>query len=167
MPTTVKIPLTPLTVEISSANCFYTTKSGANCDEAHFAYVDGGVGKAYFYSYIPWNLAATPAWNVDLISTVDSGSGGNVVVNVLASAKSDTSTIDVANTLVSSAAVLAVNNATFTLPTAISGGNFDSVVGLSAGNYAIVEIQRLGNHASDNLSAQWNLKSAVLRLDVA
>ena len=167
MPTTVKIPLTPLTVQISSANCFYTTKSGANSDEAHFAYVESGVGVAFFYSYIPWNLAATPAWNIDLISTSESATAGNVVINVLASAKSDTSVVDVANTLVSSAAILAVNAQTFTMPMAVSGGNFDSVVGLSAGNYAVVEIQRFAAHISDTLVGQWNLKSAVMRCDVA
>ena len=167
MPTTVRIPLAVLTVQPDSANCFYVTKTGASIDMAHLQYVDSGTGISTWWGTIPHNLAATPAWSLDIYHHADSGSGGNVVLNVLARSSSNSQTIDIAPTLVSSAAVLATNTSNQWAYTAISGGNFDGVVAVSSNNYLQVEIQRFGGHASDTVSAPWNLSAVLMRIDVA
>ena len=166
MPTTVRIPLAVLTVQPDSANCFFTTKTGANIDFAHLAYVDAGIGSSTWWGIVPGNVAASPLWNLEVHHHADTGSGGNVVLNVLASQKSN-NTLDIAHTLVSSAAVLATNTSNVWTYTATSGANFDTVVALSATNYLFVEVQRFGGHASDTVNAQWNLASVVMRVDLA
>lgn len=165
MATTIKIPLELLTVEVNSANAFWTAKSGANIDQAHIAFVDAGNGSATFWGYLPNNLNATPAWNLDIGHYAESGSGGNVVVTFAARAYSN-NLIDAAPTVISSAAVIAVNTSGTYTYSAVSGGDFDSAVSVSATNIIIVEATRHGGNAGDTVNAQWNLHTVVMRCDI-
>jgi len=167
MPTTVKIPLELLTVEVNSGNCFWTAKSGTNLDQSYIAFVDSGRGVATFWGYVPNNLAASPLWSLDAIHTVDSGSGGNVIVSVYGRSTSHTSTIDIAPTLLVSSASISTQTSNVVTYSSLSGGNFDGVVALSATNYLFVKFYRHADSSGDTISAQWNLMSLVLRCDVA
>ena len=165
MATTVRIPMAVLTVQPDSANCFYVVKTGTNIDLAHLQYVDSGNGVSTWWATVPHNVAASPLWNLDIYHHADTGSGGNVVLDITARALSS-NTIDVAMTRVFSATVIATNTSGVMTFTAVSGGNFDGVVALSANNYLEVEISRFGGNTNDSVNAPWNLSAVTMRIDV-
>lgn len=166
MPTTVKIPLDLLTVQVNSANAFWTAKSGTNIDQSYIAFVDSGDGVAWYWGYIPNNVATSPLWNLDFYHSTNIGSGGNAIVSIYARAASNTSTIDVAPTLLVSSGSIAVNSANQMTISAASGANFDSVVAVSATNYLFVKCLRHAGTSGDTLNDQWNLASMVMRIDL-
>lgn len=164
MATTVKFPMELLSVQISSANTFWTAKSGANIDLSHVAFVDSGEGVAFYWGYVPNNLAATPAWNLDIGHYVDSSTGGGgAVLSVFARALS-TNPIDVAPIVVSSLATI-VSNSSYTY-SAVTGANLDAVVAISATNVVIVKILRHGGVAGDTISGTWDLQAVIMRCDI-
>ena len=167
MATTVRIPLELLTVAVNSANAFWTAKSGASIDQSYIAYVDSGLGTSFWWGYVPSNVSATPAWSLEAYHSTNVGAGGDVVLNVFARVLSNTSTIDIAPTMLVNSAVVAVGATNVISYSALSGGNFDSVVSLSATNYVIVKFNRDGGNTSDTLSDQWNLASVVMKVDIA
>lgn len=167
MATTVRIPMAILTVQPDSGNCFYETKTGTNVDYSYFGYVDAGVGSSTWWGLVPSNVAATEAWNIELYHHNNGGTNGNVVIDVLAIAGSHSRPIDLAMTRISSAAVIAANSSSLRLFSAVTGATLDAVIALSSNNYLMVQVDRFGNHTSDSISAQWNLESVILRIDVA
>ena len=167
MATTVRIPLSILTVQPDSANAYYVTSTRTNLDISYIQFVDSGNGACTYWGKIPNNVASTPAWNLDIDHEANSGSGGNAVLTINARTFSN-NTIDVALTRVLSAGAISTNTAgTWTYTAAVSGGNFDSVVAVSANNFILIEVNRHGGNSNDTLNAHWNLNSVAMRIDVA
>lgn len=163
---TVRIPLPLLSVKISSANAFYTAKSGANLDAAHTAFVDSGTGIASYWGHVPNNVNATENWNIYFTHEAESGSGGNVVLTLRGNVSSDGNTIDVAPTTIISTATYLVNTFDRLTVSSFGAAVLDGSMGLAANNYLRVVIERSGGHASDAVNAQWNLKYVALQCDV-
>ena len=166
MPTTIKIPFELLTVQINSANSFWTAKSGGSLDQSYVAFVDSGLGVATYWCYVPNNLATSPLWNVDLHHMADTGSGGNVIFSAHARALSTTSTIDIAPTIIVNSGSIAVNTSNWLTVSAASGANFDSVVAISATNIVLLKCFRHASTSGDTVDAQWDLLSPIMRCDV-
>ena len=158
MATKITIPMALLTVEVNSGNAFWTARSGAQIDDGYIQFVDAGVGEATYWMITPRNIASTEAWTLDMHHHANAGLGsGNVSVKIFAQVASDTSLIDGNTSLLVAGSAYASDTA-FTI-TRLSGGTFDSVVGLSANTYLRVIVVRSGNDGNDTLSAGWNLNS--------
>ena len=158
MATTITIPMALLTVEVNSGNAFWTAKSGNQIDDGHVRFVDGGLGKATYYMIAPKNIAATEAWNLDIHHHADAGAGsGNVVLQVLAQAMSDTSVLDANTSLLVAPSAYAAD--TVMTITRLSGGTFDSSIQLLSNSLLRVIVIRSGNDGNDTVGADWNLNS--------
>jgi len=166
MPTTIRIPLELVTVQLTSANAFWTAKTGTTIDMGYVAYLDGGEGISTWQTPIPSNVAVTPAWNLDYKHVANTSGGGNVMLTAQVRAVNDGEELDGAYTLVSSAATFVVAVANTLNIDASSGGNFDSVAGVAADDVLLVRITRHGGNASDTLGVQWNLWYPLLKIDV-
>ena len=157
MPTTISIPMALVTVGMNTGNTYWAAKSGSQVDDGHVRYVDGGLGRATYWMVTPRNIDASEAWTLDIHHHADSGAGGNVVLSAFAQASTGLNILDANTTLlVASSAYNADSTMTITR---LSGGNFDSVVGLSANTYLRVILIRSGNDGSDTVGADWNLNS--------
>ena len=163
---TVRFPLGLLTVQVASANAYWANSQGTNVDFGHVRFVDGGEGVATYWGHVPYNVNATEAWGIILGHKVASGNGGNVLLSTHGLSLGQADTMDVAMTLLSSAAALATVTAGILNLTAVSGGTFDAVEGLSGGDLLFVRVTRHGGNAGDTLSASWDLFSVNLQCDV-
>jgi hypothetical protein len=165
---TIRIPFALLTVQPDSANAFWISTTGTNVDMAAVRFADSGEGIATYWSLVPQNLATTPAWNLDFYSKMPSATAANsAMVTTRAKAVADGEDADAsAYTIVSSAGLYRIFRATTLTVSAVSGGNFDSVVSLTTNDMLLVEVDRHGGNSSDSLSDAWDLCSLVMRVDV-
>ena len=165
---TLRIPMSFLTVEPNSANAYWATTANDNLNLAGVRYVDSGDGAATWYSIVPQNIAATPAWNLDICSrglgTTVAGTA-LVTVEALAVGSGEDLTAN-ALTRVSSAAPLSIFRANTLSFTPMSGGNFDSVVPLVANDLLFVDVVRHGGSTLDTVSSVWEITSVLLKIDV-
>lgn len=163
---TIRIPMALLSVKISSANAYWTAKSGVQLDAAHVQFADSGVGIAQYWCEIPNNVSSTENWNIFLKHEVESGSGGNVALTLCGQVMSDGSVFD-ANTIVLLSARSFPTYMFGTMAvTSMATGVMDNTLGLAANQTFYLAIQRLGNNAGDTVNALWNLKVPTLQLDV-
>lgn len=167
MATTVHIPLALSAVGSSGAGAFWKLLDGTNHDRGCVAFRDQNVGIATYAGVVPQNLAGTPSWALRLHHSANSGAGTNVVVIVRAKDFANSDTVDVALTALHQNEVVAVNSAGVLTQTMLTGSSYDATEALVAGNLLLVEILRIGSHASESLGGDWNLEQVVLRVDVA
>ena len=169
MATSIQIPMALSTVSLANSNCFWTTKDGTNFDYSYLAFKDAVAGTALFWCIVPKNLAGTANWTIKIHHGVDSGAGGNVILDISALDFADGATIDAAltsleadRTLATGAAgLLQIDNLATT-----GAAIFDADEAITAGNLLLVQITRDGANASDTLSATWALLAVILECDV-
>ena len=169
MATTVEIPLTLLAVSLANANAFWQAKDGTNFDYGYVAFLDGVAGTAFYHGIVPVNVNATPNWDITIHHGVNSGAGGNVILDVSAKDFADGATIDAALTSLEADRSLATGAAGLVQIDRLAttgGSTFDGDEAIAAGAWLIVQVTRDGANASDTLSAQWNLFNVMLRVDL-
>ena len=163
---TVRLPMSLWTVQVNSGNSFWTAKSGTNLDQSYVAYADSGAGLATFWTHVPTNLAATPAWGVDLYHSAEVGNGGNIILFLNARVASNGATVDSTTTNLVNGGTFLVNTVGVLTVSTMTATNFDSTLAISATHLIFMTVRRLASNAGDTVNAQWNLHSASLRTDV-
>jgi hypothetical protein len=107
-------------------------------------------------------------WNLEILSIAGTATvAGSAVYSVRGKAVAVGEDLDaVAYTLITSAQVSSIFRSNTLAVSAVSGGNFDSVVSLSANDYLFLEVNRHGGNAGDTISDFWDVKAVTARMNV-
>ena len=165
---TIRIPLALLTIQPDSANAFWTARTGANVDFAEVRFLDAGEGIATWWGIVPFNVAPSPRWNLDLYSVAGTATAaGSAMYTVVSKAVATGEDLDsAAYTLIASAQVSSIFRSTTLTISAVSGGNFDAVVAVSNGDYLLVQLNRHGGQVVDSIGDFWDIKAVTMKVDV-
>ena len=166
----IRIPMALLTVEVNSGNAFWTAQTDTTrMDKAYVNMVDSGRSVSTWWTMVPTNVNATPAWSVDIFSEAATlaATGGFLVLNVDGMS---VATGESANTLAASTVNLVaagsflLNTAGLMTMTTMSATNFDGTLATSAMDYMKVKITRQGN--ADTFNSDWYIYSVNLKCTV-
>lgn len=166
MPTTVRIPLALMTVQPDTGNAFWLATTRATIDQGHVAFIDGGLGIATWWGIIPSNVNATPAWNLEAYSEVDSGVGGNGVFSFDGRVIAHATSLNGAYTSLLGGGTLLVQTAGLLTIMTANATNLDGTLVVSANSMLLVQFTRHGQVVGDTLAAQFNVLGMIMRIDL-
>lgn len=161
---TIQVPTFLSTISLTNGNAFWGAKDGTNFDYGFVGFSDALLGTATYLVSIPYNLSSSPTWNLVLLHSVDSGSGGNVILDIKGRVLSDGVLIDGGLTVLETSKAVTVGpSGQLNNDITKTSGDYDSTLSISAGDILYIQITRKGNDAGDSLNAQWNLLGLQLK----
>ena len=163
----VKFPLALQTVEINSSNAFWNASSGGTfMDESYVTFIDSGRGIATWWGIVPFNVNATPAWGLEVLSKrrLNVANSNTLVLSVDALSIALGESNNGAGTSLVSAGSFTINSASLLTVSTMTATDFDGTLAVSAGDYLKIKLTRIGS--ADTLNSHWDVYGVLFKCTV-
>src|SRR3990167_146437 len=125
----IRIPMALLTVQINSANAYWTAATnGGFIDEAYIIHSDSGKSVSSWWCKVPNNVNSTPAWNIEIDSYPTASSAGILVLSASGLSIATGESANGAGTALVSGGSFTLRHTNILTTSTLSATNFDGTL---------------------------------------